>query len=60
MTVVCTIDEQGNEKRDIVDMTDYIGIIKISEIIKKNESEFIVYKCNTRAETYMFGVLKLE
>jgi hypothetical protein len=60
MTVVCTIDEKGNEKRDIVDMTDEIGLIKISEIIKKNESEFIVYKNNTRAETFMFGVLKLE
>jgi hypothetical protein len=60
MTVVCTIDEQGNEKRDIVDMTDEIWLIKISEIIKKSESEFIVYKSNTRAETFMFGVLKLE
>lgn len=36
-------------------MTDEIGLIKISEIIKKNESEFIVYKNNTRAETFMFG-----
>lgn len=60
ITVVCTIDEQSNEKRVVVDFTNDIGLIKISEIIKKNESEFIVYKNNTRAETYMLGVLKLE
>ncbi|MBO9701789.1 MAG: hypothetical protein J7604_16400 [Sporocytophaga sp.] len=60
ITVVCTIDEQSNEKRVVVDFTDEIGLIKISEIIKKNESEFVVYKNNTRAETFMFGVLKLE
>ncbi|WP_028978348.1 hypothetical protein [Sporocytophaga myxococcoides] len=60
MTVVCTIDEQSNEKREVVDSTDDIGLIKISELIKKSESEFIVYKCNTREETFKFGVLKLE